>query len=317
MSSSLFRRPALRPGGAPWLLLLAAACSALSSAPLLAQGTAPLLAQSSSADAKYRQDYERRLLTVQAMRDALRREATTAGKNVDAVLKVVAEGERRAADLAAGSDFRGALEALEPGYTGLRSALTTIKAGTSPQLPSGSAALESAPPAGTEKLKAEVEQRSRSTRALREALLRLDAPGNAKLVAEADAALAEADRLLAAGNYGAARAAVDRAYQSIKQATISQRDHTEAVASKQFATPREEYAYELARNDDYVRLGQAVLQRGDLSAAGRAALDKAQALRRSAETAAQEGRWADGVKALEAATLECKRVVREAGFNVP
>lgn len=305
----IFRLSALRRGCAPLILVVAAACGAL--------GSAPLLAQSSSADAKYRQDYERRLSTVQVMRDALRREATAAGKNVDAVLQAVADGERRAAQLAQAADYRGALESLEPGYAGLRTALTSLKAGTSPTLPSGSAALDSAPAGGTAKLKAEVEQRSRTTRALRDALLRLDAPGNANLVAQADAALAEADRLGAAGNYGAAREAVERAYQSIKQATVSQRDHTEAVASKKFATPRDEYAYELARNDDYARLGQAVLQRGDLSEAGRAALDKATALRRVAEAAAREERWADGVKALEAATLECKRVVREAGFNVP
>lgn len=277
----------------------------------------PLLAQSSAADGKYRQDYERRLSTVQAMRDALRREAAAAGKDVDAVLRSVADGERRAAKLAEAADYRSALASLEAGYASLRGALTSLKAGTSPALPSGSAALAQTAPANGEKLKAEVEQRSRSTRALRDALLRLDAPGNAALVAQADAALAEADRLAAAGNYGAAREAVERAYRTIKQATVSQRDHTEAVASKKFATPREEYAYELGRNDDYARLGQAVLQRGELSAAGRAALDKALALRRAAEAAAREERWADGVQALEAATLEHKRVVREAGFNVP
>lgn len=277
----------------------------------------PLGAQSSSGDPKYRQDYESRLSTVQAMRDALRREAAASGKDVGGVLRDVADSERRAAKLAEAADYRGALEVLETGYRGLRGALTGLKAGSSPALPSGSAALEAAAPANDEKLRSEVGQRQRSTRVLRDALLRLDAPGNATLVAQADAALAEADRLLAAGNYGAAREAVERAYQSIKQATISQRDHTEVVASKKFATPREEYAYELTRNDDYLRLGQAVLARGELSAGGRTALDKAAALRQAAEAAARAERWGDGIKALEAATLECKQVVREAGFNVP
>ena len=284
---------------------------------LLALPAGVAMAQSAPDDARFRQDYERRLQTEQVLRDALKRDAAASGKNVDAALAVAGDAEGRAAKLAGAANYQGALQALDPAYQELRRALMGIKAGSSPNLPSGSAALDTTRLSGPEKIKAEVEQRLRSARVLRDALQRFDAQGNAATLAGADRDLADAERLLAAGDPVAAREASERAYRTIKQASVTQRDHTEQVAAKKFASPREEYAYELGRNDDYARFGKAVEQRGEVSGTSRTALDKAAALRRAAEAAASEERWADGVKALEAATIEYKRVVREAGFNVP
>lgn len=276
----------------------------------------PAAAQTSASDAKYAEDYQRRLATIDAMTGALKRAAAAAGKDVDGVLDALRTGRQQADGLAGQQDYRGALQALEPGYARLREALTGLKTGTSPALPSGSAAPDAA--AGeADKLKSRAEQRLRSARVLREALLRFDPKTNATLGEDAERALAQAERLYAAGDFPGALAAADAAYAAIRQASVSQRDHTEQVASKTFATAREEYAYELGRNDDYGRLGRGVAEREEIASLARTALQRAQALRTDAEREAAAERWAEGVKLLEASTLEYKKLVRAAGFNVP
>lgn len=294
-------------------------CVALLAAALLAfVGALPAVrAQSSASDAKYAEDYQRRLLTVDAMRGALQREAASSGKPVDEVIATVDKARQAAHALAARADYRGALQALDGGYAVLRDALTRLKAGQSPVLPSGSAALTAPPAAGAAGVQARAEQRLRSARALREALLRFDATGNATLGADAERALAQAERLYAAGDHAGALAAAEAAYAAIREASVAQRDHTEQVASKAFATPREEYAYERARNDDYARLARGVAEREEVARLAQAALDKGLALRGEAEREATGERWAEGVRLLEASTLEYKKVVRAAGFNVP
>lgn len=273
-------------------------------------------AQSSAADAKYAADYQRRLLTVDAMRGALVREAKAVRQDVDAVLDRVDEQRRAAESLAGRSDYRGALQAIDVAYAALRDQLTRLKAGQSPNLPSGSAALAAA---GEDpgKLRARAEQRVRSARALREALLRFDAKGNAALGDDAEQALVQAETLHAKGDYAASLAAADAAYAAIRAASVAQRDHTEQIASKTFATLREEYAYELGRNDDYARLARGLAEREDVARLGAAPFEQAQSLRRDAERAAASESWGEGVRLLEASTLEFKRVVRAAGFNVP
>lgn len=292
-------------------LLVAVVLSALT-----ASATFPVWAQTSASDAKYAEDYQRRLATIDAMTGALERAATAAGKDVGDVLEALRAGRQRADGLAGKQDYRGALQALEPGYARLREALTGLKAGTSPALPSGSAAPD-ATAGAADKLKSRAEQRLRSARVLREALLRFDPKTNATLGEDAERALAQAERLYAAGDFAGALAAADAAYAAIRQASVSQRDHTEQVASKSFATAREEYAYELGRNDDYGRLGRGVAEREEFAALAGTALQRAQALRSDAEREAAAERWAEGVKLLEASTQEYKKLVRAAGFNVP
>lgn len=287
--------------------------AALVAVPLAAS---PAHAQSSASDAKYAEDYRRRLTTVDAMRSAIEREAKATGQDADDVLERIATQRSKAEALAAERDFRGALREIDMAYAALRDRLTRMKAGQSPNLPSGSAALS---PAGEDaaKLKASAEQRVRSARALREALLRFDAKGNATLGDDAERALAQAEALHAKGDYAASLAAADAAYAAIREASIVQRDHTEQVASKTFATPRDEYAYEPTRNDDYARLARGVAERDDVGRMVAAPLGRAQGLRRDAEREAAGERWVEGVRLLEASTLEYKQVVRAAGFNVP
>jgi len=93
------------------------------------------------------------------------------------------------------------------------------------------------------------------------------------------------------------------------------------VRSLNFASKEEEYVYELDRNDTHQMLIKVLLdeKRGSGSIDGmlKGYVDKAQALRGQAQSAAQRKDWTDGIRLLEESTAELVRAIRNAGIYIP
>ncbi len=132
------------------------------------------------------------------------------------------------------------------------------------------------------------------------------------------ALIGEAQRQAAAGQVGAARPLVDRAYLSARVSIESMRRGDTLVRSLQFASPREEYDYEVDRNDTHRMLIQVLLaDRQDSAAPMRGFIDAAADLRRQAEAAAGRGEFTDAIRHLEASTRELVRAIRVGGIYIP
>jgi tetratricopeptide (TPR) repeat protein len=131
-------------------------------------------------------------------------------------------------------------------------------------------------------------------------------------------AVAQAERLAAAGQIAQARPLVDRAYLSARVSIEAMRRGDTLVRSLTFASPSEEYAYEVDRNDTHRMLVDLVLaERRDVAPVVQPLLDKAGGLRREAEAQAQRGEHDAAIRTLEAATRELVRAVRAGGIYIP
>jgi hypothetical protein len=131
-------------------------------------------------------------------------------------------------------------------------------------------------------------------------------------------AVAQAERLAAAGQMAQARTVVDRAYLTARVSIEAMRRGDTLVRSLTFASPREEYAYEIDRNDTHRMLVDLVLtERREVAPIVQPLLDKAGGLRREAEAQAQRGDHDSAIRTLEAATRELVRAVRAGGIYIP
>ncbi len=146
--------------------------------------------------------------------------------------------------------------------------------------------------------------------------------GNQPEAAEAtrriEALIADAERRAAAGRLDEARPLVDRAYLSARVSIESMRRGDTLVRSLNFASAREEYDYELDRNDTHRMLIQVlVADRKDAAPMMQGFLQKASVLRGEAEALARRGDHAAAIKALEEATRELVRAIRTGGVYIP
>lgn len=182
-------------------------------------------------------------------------------------------------------------------------------------------AVRAANPEGVKSDKARIDYDNRlaSVRVLRDALGRLGGARNAAVVAEVDAAIRDSEALAGRGQHAAALVALDKGYAAVKSANVEQRDHTEQVASKNFANKEEEYRYELGRNDDYAALSQGVLPglSPQMQPMFKPVVERGDALRKTALEAAANKDWNTAVTMLENSTAEFKKVIRAAGVPVP
>jgi hypothetical protein len=162
-----------------------------------------------------------------------------------------------------------------------------------------------------------------SARALLTAQQRITAEkGHAPEAREAtqriEQAIAQADKLAASGQITQARPLLDRAYLSARVSIESMRRGDTLVRSLTFANKREEYAYEIDRNDTHRMLVNLVLaERRDVGPLVQPLLDKAAALRKDAEAQAQRGEHDGAVRTLEDSTRELIKAVRAGGIYVP
>lgn len=165
--------------------------------------------------------------------------------------------------------------------------------------------------------------RMESARALLAAQLRITREkGNAPEAAEAtrriESLIAQAQARAAAGQLGEARPLVDRAYLSARVSIESLRRGDTLVRSLQFGSPREEYDYEIDRNDTHRMLIQLLLaDRKDAAALMAAFVARAAELRTQAEASAARGDHGSAIKALEDATRELVRAIRAGGIYIP
>jgi hypothetical protein len=130
--------------------------------------------------------------------------------------------------------------------------------------------------------------------------------------------IASAESQLTAGRLEEARPLVERAYLIARVSIESMRRGDTLVRSLKFNSPREEYDYEIDRNDTHrmlIRMVQA--DRPDATAQMQGPIERAGVLRSQAEVAAGQGDLPAAIKALEDATRELVRAIRAGGLYIP
>jgi len=144
---------------------------------------------------------------------------------------------------------------------------------------------------------------------------------NRELQAEVDAGLQVADGLLQQGEPNEARARLDSTYESVKVSLEKLRGGDTLVRELRFDSKRDEYAYELDRNDTHRMLVQVLLAEKMQASAVRQSADEfianAEELRVRAESAAARERYEDAIELLEQSTRELIRAIRSAGVYIP
>jgi hypothetical protein len=178
-----------------------------------------------------------------------------------------------------------------------------------------------------EKAKRDFDARLESAQALLAAQQRITQEKSAGREAQ-DAArsieqqIAQAQKLASQERIGEARSVIDRAYLTARVSIESLRRGDTLVRSLNFASKREEYDYEIDRNDTHRMLINVLLaERKDASGAMppsmQAFVDKAASLRGDAEAQARRGEHAGAIKLLEDSTRELVRAIRSGGIYIP
>ncbi len=174
-----------------------------------------------------------------------------------------------------------------------------------------------------EKKKLDFEARLESARALLAAQQRITQEKNAGREAQ-DAArtietqIAEAQKLASAGRDDEARTLLDRAYLTARVSIESMRRGDTLVRSLTFSSKREEYDYEVDRNDTHRMLIKVLLSdRKEAAALMQGFIDKAAGLRTEAEGKARGGDHEGAIKVLEDSTKELVRAIRAGGIYIP
>jgi hypothetical protein len=143
----------------------------------------------------------------------------------------------------------------------------------------------------------------------------VEARGATERIAEQ---IAQAEKLAAQNQWQQARPILDRAYLSARVSIEQMRRGDTLVRSLSFASKREEYAYELDRNDTHRMLVDLVTaEKKEVAPLVQPLVERAAALRRDAEAQAQRGDHEAAIRALEASTTELVRAVRAGGIYVP
>ncbi len=179
---------------------------------------------------------------------------------------------------------------------------------------------------GPGKAERDVQARLSSVEALMKALERIgQEKGREDLVREVrsvtETALATAQAQMESNQPYSARKTLDAAYVQIKAAISQLRSGDTLVRSLHFESKRDEYLYELDRNDTHKMLVQLLLEEKlqDPKARKRVQkyLDQAVALRAEAEKLAERGDYAGAVTRLEESTTQYVRAIRNSGFYIP
>ena len=178
-----------------------------------------------------------------------------------------------------------------------------------------------------EKTKRDFDARMESARALAAAQRRITQEKAAGAEAEQaslniERQIGEAQKLAARSRYEEARPVLDRAYLTARVSIEAMRRGDTLVRSLQFASKREEYDYEIDRNDTHRMLINVLLSdrkdvNGAMPAGMQVFIDKALLLRGQAEAQAQGGDHAGAIQVLEDSTRELLRAIRSGGVYVP
>ena len=165
--------------------------------------------------------------------------------------------------------------------------------------------------------------RLESARALLTAQQRITTEkGNAPEAAEATrriaTLIADAEQRAKDGKVDEARPIIDRAYLIARISIESLRRGDTLVRSLVFSSKREEFEYEIDRNDTHLMLIRVLTaDRKDLIPMVQPFIDRSTVLRSEAEAKAKEREHEAAVKTLEAATRELVRAIRAGGIYIP
>jgi hypothetical protein len=178
-----------------------------------------------------------------------------------------------------------------------------------------------------EKSRRDFESRLESARALLTAQQRITQEKSAGREAQnatrsIERQIAEAQAIAAQGRFEDARPVLDRAYLTARVSIEAMRRGDTLVRSLTFASPREEYDYEIDRNDTHAMLIKVLLAdrkdaHGAMPAGMQAFTDKAASLRSEAEARARAGEHTEAIRLLEASTTELVRAIRSGGIYIP
>lgn len=141
------------------------------------------------------------------------------------------------------------------------------------------------------------------------------------LLAEIEDDVAMADARLAEGRTAEARVSLDRAYEVTMLSVEHSRTGETLTRELKFDTPRDEYAYELDRNDTHKMLVTMLLkekldnQRVQNRIAG--FMEAAESYREAALQHADAGEFKEATGALELSTSELVKAIRGAGVYIP
>lgn len=135
------------------------------------------------------------------------------------------------------------------------------------------------------------------------------------------AEVASAQTLADRGDFTRARQQLDESYETAKLELEKLREGETLVRSLSFASPREEYDYEIDRNETH-RMLLKVLTSDTEKHAGMQKLidnyvDRSAVLRRKADHEAGKGAYAEAVRTLEESTRYLQRAIRSAGVYIP
>lgn len=178
----------------------------------------------------------------------------------------------------------------------------------------------------TEKKITDFEARASSVSVLIQALERIssDEGQNGKVkgtIEGINATLTRARKLMEAKEYDDARRLLDGGYEVAKQAVDHLRDGKTLVRTLNFASPEEEYRYELDRNDTHQMLVKVLLEEKQPTEQTLTMVNKlvgrAAEYRSAAEAQANKGQFEEAIKTMEQATKELVRAIRSAGVYIP
>ncbi len=177
-----------------------------------------------------------------------------------------------------------------------------------------------------DKQKVDYGSRKESVNALREAFNRIaDETGDKQSKQQVNRQLTDligrADGLLAKGENDAAQAELDKAYHLLKISIESKRKGQTLVRSLNFETRKDEYDYEIDRNDTHRMLIDLLVDEKNSSAYTQGEVvkfvDQAMQLRQQADAYAGEGAYEVAIDLLEQSTRQLVRAIRSAGIYIP
>ncbi|MEJ8836776.1 hypothetical protein [Ramlibacter sp. AN1133] len=174
------------------------------------------------------------------------------------------------------------------------------------------------------KQRTDYQARVESTRALLDAQKRIAAEKKdaraGETTRQVEGLIAEAERHAQGGRLPEAKRAIDQAYLTVKAAIGSMRGGETVVRSLNFATPLEEYHYEIDRNDTHRMLVDMLLKEkrgGSTDAMVDQAVAASTQLRARAEAEAGRKDHPAAIKTLEESTRELVKAIRAAGVYIP
>jgi len=177
-----------------------------------------------------------------------------------------------------------------------------------------------------DKQKVDYNARKESVAALRDAFNRIaDETGDKESRRQVDQQLTSligrADTLLAEGDNEAAQTELDKAYHLLKISIEAKRAGQTLVRSLNFETKKDEYLYEIDRNDTHRMLVDLLVDEKKSSAYTQGEIvkfvEQALQLRQQADAYAAEGAYEVAIDLLEQSTLQLVRAIRSAGVYIP